>query len=89
MSAARSAKPLTVTLGPLSDMVRERVESGRYASASEVLRAGLRALQREEATLDEILKLKVREALADPRPSVQQDEVFARLDALHREHSGK
>jgi antitoxin ParD1/3/4 len=68
-------------------MVQERVASGRYASASEVLRAGLRALEREEQTFDAILKRKVEEALADSRPAIPQDEVFARLEALHRKRT--
>ena len=36
------------TLGPLTGAAQERVKSGRYASVSEVVRAGLRALDRED-----------------------------------------
>lgn len=79
----RTAKPVTVTLGPLATMARGRVESGRYGSLSEVVRAGLRALEREEKTLDAILKARVEEALADPAPSIPQGEVFAGLTAHH------
>jgi antitoxin ParD1/3/4 len=60
-----------------------RVQSGAYASVSEVIRAGLRALDREEAALDEVLREKVREALDDPRPSIPADQVFAELRAHH------
>jgi antitoxin ParD1/3/4 len=80
---ARTAKPVTVTLGSLTGLAQERVASGRYASVSEVVRAGLRALEREEAALDAILKARVEEALADPAPSIPQDEVFAALRAHH------
>src|SRR3546814_12622489 len=66
--ASRAEKPVTVTLGPLTGAAQERVKSGRYASVSEVVRAGLRALDREEALLDELLKARVAEALADPPP---------------------
>jgi len=87
--SARSTKPVTVTLGALGGMVQKRVASGRYASASEVVRAGLRALEREEQTFDAILKKKVEEALGDPRPAIPQEEVFAKLEALHRKHTTK
>jgi len=50
---------------------------------SEVVRAGLRALEREEAALDELIKRKVEEAMADPRPDMSMEEVEAALRALH------
>jgi antitoxin ParD1/3/4 len=69
----RATKPVTVTLGPLTEMAQGHVASGRYASVSEVVRAGLRALEREEAALDAILKAKVEAALSDPAPSIPTD----------------
>jgi antitoxin ParD1/3/4 len=80
---SRAAKPVTVTLGQLTGMAQKRVASGRYSSLSEVVRAGLRALEREEEALDAILKARVEEALADPAPSIPQDDVFADLRAQH------
>lgn len=80
--AARANKPISVTLGPLAERVEARVRSGGYASASEVVRAGLRALEREEAAFDAMLKARVEEALADGRPDVDAEEAFARLDAF-------
>ncbi|AOG05042.1 ribbon-helix-helix domain-containing protein [Bosea sp. RAC05] len=70
---------LTVTLGDLAGKVEERVRSGEYGSPSEVVRAGLEALAREERAFEAELKAKVEEALADPRPSIPAAEVFARL----------
>lgn len=87
--SARATKPVTVTLGALGEKAQDWVASGRFASMSELVRAGLRALEREEQALDEVLKRKVEEALADPRPSVPEDQVFAKLEALHRQHTAK
>ncbi|MBX9907747.1 MAG: type II toxin-antitoxin system ParD family antitoxin [Beijerinckiaceae bacterium] len=72
---------MTVTLGDLAEKVEERVRSGEYDSASEVVRAGLEALEREERAFNAVLKAKVEEALADPRPWIPADQVFARLRA--------
>ena len=75
----RSSKPITVTLGPQQAVLDQLLERGAYASASEALRAGLRALEREEAALDELMRRKVREALDDPSPDAPAADVFARL----------
>ncbi len=76
-------EPITVDLGDLQDRVDARVSSGAYSSPSEVLRAGLLALEREDAARDEDLRQKVREALVDARPDVAAEDVFARLKAKH------
>lgn len=80
---ARTSRPITVTLGDLQQHVEARVRSGSYASASEVLRAAVRALEREEAAIDEALRRAVDEAFADPRPPVPAAEVFKELRARH------
>ena len=81
----RTSRPITVTLGDLQVRVEERVTSGAYASASEVLRAAVRSLDREEAALTEWLRQQVAEADVDPRPSIPASKVFKRL----REHHAK
>lgn len=81
----RSSKPLTVTLGEQQRAVDARVASGAYASASEVIRAALRALDREEEALNEIVRAKVHEALDDPCPDIPAEEVFATLRRYHAE----
>lgn len=79
----RMSKPISVTLGPQQASLERRLQSGQYSSASEVLRHALRALDREEAVLDEVLREKVRASIDDPRPSVRADTVFKRLRARH------
>ena len=77
----RTSKPVSVTLGRQYDSLQRRLKSGLYDNASEVLRHALRALDREDAMLDEILREKVRASMADSRPSVPAGEVFKRLRA--------
>lgn len=79
----RTSRPITVTLGAYQEKVEARVASGEYASASEVVRAGLRALEEREAAYTEMLRRKVQEALDDPRPSIPAEEAFANLRAHH------
>jgi antitoxin ParD1/3/4 len=81
----RANKPISVTLGPFAEKVERRVRGGEYASASEVVRAGLRALDREDEQFDEILRAKVAEALADPRPPISSDELRRRMEEWHAE----
>lgn len=80
---------LTVTLGDLAEKVEERVRSGEYGSPSEVIRAGLEALAREERAFEAELKAKVEEALADPRPWLSADEMSNRMRAYHQERLAK
>ena len=77
---------MTVTLGELQQRVRARVKSGAYASVSEVMRAAVRALDREEAAVSEWLRQRVDDAFADPRPSVPARDVFKRLRKHHAGH---
>ncbi|HEV2556341.1 MAG TPA: type II toxin-antitoxin system ParD family antitoxin [Bosea sp. (in: a-proteobacteria)] len=80
---------LAVTLGDLAGKVEERVRSGEYESPSDVVRAGLEALAREERAFEAELKAKVEEALADPRPWLSADEMSNRMRAYHQERLAK
>ena len=79
----RTSRPITVTLGDLQERVEERVKSGAYATTSEVLRAAVRALDREEAAINDWLRQRVDEAMADPRPNIPARKVFKRLRDHH------
>jgi antitoxin ParD1/3/4 len=79
----RTSKPISVTLGPQQASLEARLKSGEYASASEVIRTALRALDRQDAALDEYLRAKAQASIKDPRPSVRAADVFKRLRSRH------
>ena len=81
--ASRAIKPVTVTLGKQAEQAQRRVASGQYASLSEVVRAGIKALEREEQALDALMRTRIEAALADDRPRIAHDQVFADLRAHH------
>src|SRR5262245_52667015 len=79
----RSSKPITVTFGPQLASLEARLKSGEYGSASEVMRSALRALDRQDAGLDDYLRAKVQASVKNPRPSVPAADVFKRLRTRH------
>jgi antitoxin ParD1/3/4 len=71
--------------GEMVSLLRQAVDSGEYASASEVIRDALRdwKLKRRVAALEvEELRVLVREGMASG-PSLDADEVFDRLRAKY------
>jgi putative addiction module CopG family antidote len=69
----------------MAEMVRTKVESGEYASESEVIRDGLRALQLHERALETWLREVVAPTYdamkADPARAVSSENVRASLGA--------
>jgi antitoxin ParD1/3/4 len=63
--------------------LEKRLKSGSYDNASEILRSALRALDREEAAIEDHLRKRVTASLADPGKSVPATDVFKRLRAVH------
>ena len=67
--------------------IDQQVASGSYASASEVVRAGLRALQERDAAVERWLREEVAPAYdtmqADPDRARSMEEVFGAIRARH------
>jgi len=83
----RSTQQFSITLThEMAELVRAKVESGEYASESEVIRGGLQALQFQERALDNWLREQVAPAYdamkANPSRAVSPAKVRASLDAL-------
>lgn len=85
-------KAMTIDLGDyFAAFVERQVAEGRYASPSEVLRAGLRLLERDEAKLAALREAKLdalRAALIAGEESgpPQPFDLEEFLDEMHREH---
>lgn len=58
----------------MDDFVSARIEEGKYANASEVLRAGLRALQLQEEE-DQAKLLWLRNAIQEAENSPESEDV--------------
>ncbi|WP_204808098.1 ribbon-helix-helix domain-containing protein [Mycobacterium riyadhense] len=82
----RTTRQLSITLPiDMADALRERVRSGEYASESEVVREGLRALFARDHAVEALLRDEVAAAYdavaADPSRAVSAQTVRARLAA--------
>ncbi|MER8631209.1 type II toxin-antitoxin system ParD family antitoxin [Mesorhizobium opportunistum] len=88
-----SAEKLSVTVTPaMARMIREKVEDGSFGSASEVIRAALRAFQREEEEHAERLasiRARVKASIEDTRPNLSAEEVRERLRKFADQHSSR
>lgn len=82
----RTTRQLSITLPTdMADALRDRVRAGEYASESEVIREGLRALFAREQAVEAWLRTEVAAAydavVADPARVVSAQAVRARLAA--------
>lgn len=85
----RTTRQLSITLpNEMADTLAERVRSGAYASESEVVRDGLRALFARDAAVDAWLRDEVAaayDALADdPSRGISATDLRQRLSARCR-----
>ena len=84
----RTTQQMSITLpNDMADTVRAKVRAGEYASESEVIRDGLRALMARDRAVESWLQDQVGPAYdalkADPSSAVTADQLRARLAAEH------
>jgi putative addiction module CopG family antidote len=84
----RTTQQLSITLPTeMANAVKAKVQAGEYASESEVIRDGLRALMARDRAVENWLHEQIGPAYdalqADPSRAVSADHIRARLDAEH------
>jgi putative addiction module CopG family antidote len=84
----RTTQQFSITLpNEMADVVKAKVLAGEYATESEVIRDGLRALLARDRAVETWLSKQVGPAYdalkADPSRAVTADQVRARLAAEH------
>jgi putative addiction module CopG family antidote len=89
----RTTRQFSITLtNEMAEMVRAKVLSGEYASESEVLRDGLRALQVHERALDTWLRDQVAPTYdamkANPARGISAKKVLASLATARKASLG-
>ncbi|HEX7799447.1 MAG TPA: type II toxin-antitoxin system ParD family antitoxin [Asticcacaulis sp.] len=78
------ARTTSVSLGDhFSSFIAEKVETGRYGSSTDVIRAGLRLLEEREARIENLRQaLAAGEASGEPR-RFDADAFLKRMRAQH------
>ena len=84
----RSTQQFSITLpNEMADAVKAKVQAGEYATESEVIRDGLRALMARDKAVESWLHLQVGPAYdalkANPERAVTAGQVRTRLAAEH------
>jgi antitoxin ParD1/3/4 len=84
----RSTQQMSITLPvEMARMVKQKVAEGRYATDSEVIREGLRALQERDTVVERWLHEQVAPAYdamqSDRSQLIASDEVFDDIRAQH------
>lgn len=93
-ATARREVPMSLNIPPeVERAIRERVESGQYESAEDVLRACLEALEEQEEncglTLDELRnEIRIGREQLDRGESLSGDEAFRRLRESRKAAAG-
>lgn len=85
----RTTRQLSITLpNEMADVIKAKVETGEYASESEVIRDGLRALLARDRAVENWLNNEVGPAYdalkADPSRASSVSQIRGRLAAEHK-----
>jgi antitoxin ParD1/3/4 len=82
----RTTQQFSITLPlDMAEVVEGKIRSGAYASVSEVIRDGMRALLERDAAIERWLREEViaghQEYVADPSKGVPADSILDRIKA--------
>ena len=84
------AEKISITVTPaMKRVLEERVASGQFASASELMREAFRTWQRQQDEHEERLasiRARIDRSMNDPKPSAPAEEVFDRLRKMHEKN---
>ena len=85
------AEKLSITVtSAQARLIREKVSDGSFGSTSEVIRAALRAFQREEEEHAEriaSIRARIKASVKDPRPNLSSKQVRTHLRQIAEEYS--
>ena len=89
----RTTQQFSITLpNDMAAAVADKISSGAYASVSEVMRDGMRALMERDAAVDKWLREEIipghQEYLADPSKGVPADQLIGRLKTRRQQEPG-
>lgn len=87
----RTTKQLSITLpNNMAEALKERVASGAYASESEVIRDGLRALFSQEEAIERWLRNEVAASVeamrADPSRAIKSEDMRDYISGLRAKY---
>lgn len=90
----RNTTPISVTLPhEMAALIKAKVASGEYATESEVVRDGLRALQARDAAIESWLRGEVArsydEFAKNPKSGIPADVMMEQLRTTYRERVAK
>jgi putative addiction module CopG family antidote len=89
----RTTQQFSITLPiDMAELVERKIESGAYATVSEVRRDGMRALMERDAAAERWLRDEViaghAEYMADPSKGVPASEILARIKDRRKAGAG-